>query len=105
MRGFFFEACRVGDHVGGLGEHLLVHVAQRDDLDRRDLDEAQEVGLAVPAAADQPDALFHVGKLIGKKSAVKSGPEGGGGSAEEMAAVHGRVGGKWRLSGAGQVFF
>ena len=45
-----------GDHLGGLGQHLLVHVAQRDDLDRRDLDQAEQVALAVPAAADQADA-------------------------------------------------
>ena len=45
-----------GDHVGGLGQHLLVDVAQRDDLDRRDLDEPEQVALAVPAAADQADA-------------------------------------------------
>ncbi len=46
-----------GDHLGGLGEHLLVDVAERDDLDRRDLDEPEQVALAVPAGADQPDAL------------------------------------------------
>ena len=47
----------VGDHLGGLGQHLLVDVAQRDDLDRRDLDQPEQVALAVPAAADQADAL------------------------------------------------
>ena len=46
-----------GDHVGGLGQHLLVDVAERDDLDGRDLDEPEQVALAVPAAADQADAL------------------------------------------------
>ena len=47
----------VGDDLGGLGEHLLVDVAQRDDLDRRDLDQPEQVGLAVPAGADQADPL------------------------------------------------
>src|SRR5262249_16304395 len=42
--------------VGGLGEHLLVHVAQRHDLDGRDdLDESEQRTLAVPAGADQAD--------------------------------------------------
>ena len=46
-----------GDDLGGLGQHLLVDVAERDDLDRRHLDQAQQVALAVPAGADQADAL------------------------------------------------
>ena len=47
----------VGDDLGGLGQHLLVDVAQRNDLDRRDLDQPEQVGLAVPAAADQAHAF------------------------------------------------
>ena len=46
-----------GGHLGGIGEHLLVDVAERDDLDRSDLDEPEQVALAVPAGADQPDPL------------------------------------------------
>ena len=57
-----------GDHVGRLGEHAAVDVAERDDLDRRDLDEPEQVALAVPAAADQADAR---GLLVGC-----SGPPG-----------------------------
>ena len=53
-----------GDHLGGLGQHLLVDVAQRDDLDRRDLDQPEQVALAVPAAADQADALGCRGRRI-----------------------------------------
>ena len=55
-----------GDHLGGLGQHPLVDVAQRDDLDRRHLDQAEQVALAVPAAADQADALrLDIGKRRG----------------------------------------
>ena len=32
-----------GDDIGGLGQHLLVDVAQRDDLDRRDLDQPKQI--------------------------------------------------------------
>ena len=53
------------DEIGGVRHHLLVDVAERHDFDRRDLDEAQEVGLAVPAAADETDPLLHVAELAG----------------------------------------
>ena len=46
-----------GGHLGGMGEHLLVDVAEGNDLDRSDLDQPEQVGLAVPAGADQPDPL------------------------------------------------
>ena len=38
-------------------EQFLVHVAQRNDFDRRDLDEAEEIALPVPARADETDAF------------------------------------------------
>ena len=41
---------------------LLIHVAERDDLDRRDLNEPEQIVLAIPAAADESDPL---GLLIG----------------------------------------
>ena len=46
-----------------LVDHLAIDVAQADDVDRRDLDQVKEVGLAVPAAADERDAerLFALG--------------------------------------------
>ena len=72
---------------------LLVDVAQRDDLDRGDLDEAEQVALAVPAAADEPDAQ----RLLGGADVVA---EGGQGQArrrpglEELAAVHGHGSGR-----------
>ena len=54
-----------------------------DDLDRRDLDEAEQVALAVPAAADQADALRLV---VGGGDVVA-----GGGEARPAAAA-------WRKS-------
>ena len=41
-----------------------VHVAQRDDLDRRDLDQAEQVGLSVPARADEADTFANVAELL-----------------------------------------
>ncbi len=57
MRGDLLGGLASGDQLGGVGQHLLVDVAERDDLDRRDLDQPEQVALAVPASADQPDAL------------------------------------------------
>ena len=42
-----------GGHLGGLGQHLPVHVAERDNLHGGNLDEPEEVTLAVPSRADQ----------------------------------------------------
>ena len=53
----FFGRLAVRDHVGGAGQHLLVDVTERHDLDRRDLEQANQVALAIPAAADRPTRL------------------------------------------------
>ena len=42
------------DHIGALGQHALIDVAQRDHFNRRDLNEPEQIRLAVPASADQP---------------------------------------------------
>ncbi len=47
----------VADKIRSLGEHVLIDVAQRDDLDGGDLDQADQIALAIPAAADQADAF------------------------------------------------
>ena len=90
-----------GDDVGRLGELLLVDVAQRDDLDRRDLDQAEQVALAVPAAADQADALgLLVGDLLGDEALLRGGAAArrdtgsGGRGGDELAAVHGEAPGE-----------
>ena len=53
--GLLLRYLPLADEVGRLGQHLLVHVAQRDDFDRGDLDEPEEVEFAVPSAADHAD--------------------------------------------------
>ena len=78
-------------HVGGVGEHPGVHVAQRHHLDRRDLDQAKQGRLAVPAAADQADA-----KRLGLGGVSGVAAEGGQGEAgdagfEQFTAVHGKT--------------
>ena len=58
-----------GDHVGRVRKHLLIDVAERNDLDRGDLDEAEEIGFAVPACADQADPFrFYSGEFSGVTS-------------------------------------
>ena len=57
IRGFFLEAWRDAAISRAVGQHLLVDVAQRDDLDRRHLHQPEHIGLAVPSAADQAHAF------------------------------------------------
>src|SRR5687768_7216614 len=68
------------DEIRGAGQHLLVDVTQRNDFDRRNLDEAQQVDFAVPASANEADPLLHVTELsgvIGKSGNRKSGGAAG----------------------------
>ena len=56
-----------GGHArGGVVEHRGVDVAQRDDLDGSDLEEAEERRLAVPPGADEADAHARVGEGRGE---------------------------------------
>ena len=54
---FLLRFLPLAGDLHGAREHLLVHVTNRDDLDRRDLDEPPEVALSIPAGADQTDPL------------------------------------------------
>ena len=47
-----------------LRHHGAVDITQRDDLDRGHLHKTQEIGLSIPARADEADALLHVGELF-----------------------------------------
>jgi hypothetical protein len=75
------------DELGSGGGLLLVHVAQRDDLGRRDLDQAEEVHLAVPARADQPRAQrFLIGGPDVRRERGSGGDDGSG--LQKCATVH-----------------
>jgi hypothetical protein len=50
-----------GDHLGGFGQHVLVDIAERDDLGGFDLEEPEEITLAVPTATDEADAADTIG--------------------------------------------
>ena len=78
-----------GDDVGRLGEHALVDVAERHDFDGFDLEQAQEVALAVPAGADEADAAGAVGGEELEVRGEGDPGEAGGASSKELAAVHG----------------
>ena len=54
------------DHLGGLGQHPLVHVAHGHHFDRRHLNQAEQVALAVPPAADQSHAGLFVAQTLRK---------------------------------------
>jgi hypothetical protein len=93
-------AAALADHLAGLGEHDLVHVAQADDLGvRGHLEEAEQGTLAVPAGADDPDPQW----LVGGAGVVAAGEgQPGGGGLQEVAAVHGVTPGekKWNADDA-----
>ena len=80
----------LGAHVGALVEQVRVGVAERHHLDRRHLQQPEQVGLAVPAGADQRDALLHVGELLrvgGHRGERERGPRG----LQEIASKHGSL--------------
>ena len=79
---FLFGKLARRDHVGAFREHRLVHIAERNDFDRRDLDEAEQIGLPIPPAADQSDAFFRIGEVCGETAQRRKGEAGGG--AEEI---------------------
>jgi hypothetical protein len=76
------------DQRSGVGEHRLVDIAQRDDVDGRDLDQPQEIRLAVPSGADQADPFAGVGKLLRKRERRESQCADAG--SEEVATMHGQ---------------
>jgi hypothetical protein len=42
----------------GLGEHPLVHITDRNNLNRRNLDQPPQVALPIPPRPDQPHPLW-----------------------------------------------
>ncbi len=78
-----------GDDLARLGEHFLVDVAERDDLDGRDLDQPEQVGFAIPAGADQTHAAdFFPIKLGGATLRGGRQRQARGPGLEELATVH-----------------
>src|SRR5262249_27937350 len=76
-------------HLRRVGEHLRIDVAQRHDFNRPDLNEAEQVALAVPATADEPDALVHPrGRFVRERPTRSDSDSGGAGGAKEMTAIH-----------------
>ncbi len=90
VRGFFFESLSRRDELGGLGDHVPIHVAKRDHVHRRNLDEPQQVALAVPAAANQADALARVGKLFDVPGQPRDGKRRGA-LLDEVTTIHAHV--------------
>src|SRR5207237_3180975 len=102
----FLRLVPLRDHLGRVRELLLVHVAQRDDFDRRNLNEAEQVALAVPPGADEPDAIR---LLLGLRRPGALRPEHRHRHArrtglEEVSTVHAtppkKTGPNWIRSGA-----
>ena len=77
-------------HVGGLAQHVLIDIAERHDVDRRNLNQPKEVTLAVPTAADQADALLLLrGDGAGRASGQGRVRQSGSARLEERATMHG----------------
>ena len=91
----FFGELSSGDEVGRSVEHLGIDIAETDDIDGRDLNETKEVDLAIPARADEGDALFEIAILAVGSSERTGGGEkrrscrrDGGGIANKRATIH-----------------
>ena len=78
-----------GNHVGRVGEHLLIDVAQRNDLDGRDLDQAKQIGLSIPPAADEPDPRRLLIDKFSGKPARGSQRQSRGARMDKLTAIHG----------------
>src|SRR5205823_13027253 len=76
------------DHRGGLGQQRLVHVAERDDLDRRDLKQSDQVDLAVPAGADQAHSFRLLLGGARDMHARRRQRQAGAAGLEELATIH-----------------
>ena len=60
--GAFAGFLPLGHNIGCAGKHCAVHVGQRNHLDGSNLDEPEQIHLAVPTGADQRHAL---GRAVG----------------------------------------
>ena len=52
-----FRLLPLGDDRGRVARLMLIDVANGKHFDRRDLNQAEQIVLAVPSGADQPDAM------------------------------------------------
>lgn len=75
-----FRRLTLGNNVGRGGNHVLIHIAERDHFHGRDLDETEQIRLAIPPRTDQPDPLG-----LGAALCEKAGAGGG----EKRSAIHG----------------
>ena len=76
-----------GHHLRRLRQHLLVHVAHRNHLDGRHLDQAEQIALAVPPRTDNADTLrFLVRQLFGHSPGGQT--QAGSPGTQEFAAIH-----------------
>ena len=87
----FLGSLPLGHHVGRAVKRLLIDVAQGYDFDGCDLDQAEEVALAVPARPDDSDALRFVVCKNGEARPAK-GQTGGTRTKKKLTAIHARDG-------------
>ena len=78
-----------GREFGRAAEQAFVHVAERYDFDRRDLDQPPEVALAVPPGAHEPDPI---GLLLGGPGHMNPECRQGqpGSRLEKLTSSHGK---------------
>ena len=67
--------------LGRFGEHVFIYIAQRDHLDGRHLDQAQQIGFAVPSAPDEA----HTFRFVVRES---RGGQACGAGFDELTAIH-----------------
>ena len=85
-----------GHHLGAAGHHLLVHVAEGYDFDRRHLHQPEDIGLAVPSAPDEPHARGRRVRGFGGVPARGRQCQRGHTALHEFTAVHNVDLQRWR---------
>ena len=78
----------LGDQSGRVGQHAAIDIAQRNHVHRGDLNESQQIALAVPTRADQAHPQ---GFVLGEGRGNKGRGRQGCARLEKLSACHGLV--------------
>src|SRR6185437_4135614 len=76
-------------HLRRLRKPVLIHIAQRDDFNRRNLDQPKQIILAIPSRPDQPHAIRLLLRPIGDISAQHGGRNSRRAHLQKISSVHG----------------
>src|SRR5262245_5337020 len=73
---FLLRRLPFSNHFTRGGQHLFIHITQRHNLDRRYLDQSEQIALAVPPASDQTYPRLAISKLLGISTSQRKSHDG-----------------------------